>query len=78
MTAMEPPISFDADAVRAKKQRCLKLFVRLMRQARLKTLCAVNMAPGTVLGAPFKPIDMNPMSAYELNTETYFRVQTND
>ena len=47
MTAMEPPISFDADAVRAKKTEVIQAIKPLdPRKRAAKTPCAGNTAPG--------------------------------
>jgi glucose-6-phosphate 1-dehydrogenase len=43
MTAMEPPISFDADAVRAKKTEVISIFLWLFRSCSLLHQCSAKL-----------------------------------
>lgn len=72
MTAMEPPISFDADAVRAKKTEVLEAIRPFDEASALKDVVRGQYGAGTVLGAPVQAYRHEPDVAYDLNTETYF------
>ena len=52
MTAMEPPISFDADAVRAKKAEVIEAIRPLDPAQALKTQCAANTMPAPSWARP--------------------------
>jgi len=68
MTAMEPPISFDADAVRAKKAEVIQA-VRPPDPAR--DAVRGQYDAGTVLGKAVKAYRQEPDVASDSNTETY-------
>ena len=72
MTAMEPPISFDADAVRAKKTEVLEAIRPFDEASALKDVVRGQYGAGTVLGAPVQAYRHEPDVAYDSNTETYF------
>jgi glucose-6-phosphate 1-dehydrogenase len=71
MTAMEPPISFDADAVRAKKAEVISA-IRPMSEARaLRSAVRGQYAAGTVMGKPVKAYRDEPDVAPDSTTETF-------
>jgi glucose-6-phosphate 1-dehydrogenase len=71
MTAMEPPISFDADAVRAKKAEVIQA-VRPMSEAEaLQNAVRGQYAAGTVLGKPANAYRAEPDVAPDSTTETF-------
>jgi glucose-6-phosphate 1-dehydrogenase len=72
MTAMEPPISFDADAVRAKKAEVIEA-IRPFGPARvLKDVVRGQYDAGIVLGRPVQAYRKEPDVAPDSNTETFF------
>jgi len=72
MTAMEPPISFDANAVRAKKAEVIEA-IRPIEPARvLKDVVRGQYDAGTVLGRPVRAYREEPDVAPDSNTETFF------
>ena len=71
MTAMEPPISFDADAVRAKKAEVIQAIRPLKRAAVLKSTVRGQYDAGTVLGNPVQAYRREPDVAPDSVTETY-------
>jgi glucose-6-phosphate 1-dehydrogenase len=72
MTAMEPPISFDADAVRAKKAEVIEA-IRPFKPGRvLKDAVRGQYDAGAVLGAAVRPYRREPDVAPDSNTETFF------
>src|SRR2546429_4808232 len=71
MTSMEPPISFDADAVRAKKAEVIEA-IRPFGPARiLKDVVRGQYDGGTVLGRPVQAYRQEPNVAPDSNTETF-------
>jgi len=72
MTAMEPPISFDANAVRAKKAEVIEA-IRPLEPARvLKDVVRGQYDAGTVLGRPVRTYRQEPNVDPDSNTETFF------
>jgi glucose-6-phosphate 1-dehydrogenase len=71
MTAMEPPISFDAEAVRAKKAEVIQA-IRPLKPARaLKDAVRGQYDAGTVLGRPVLAYRREPDVAPDSAMETY-------
>ena len=71
MTAMEPPISFDADAVRAKKAEVIEAIRPLDPAQALKNAVRGQYDAGTVLGKTVRAYRQEPDVAPDSNTETY-------
>jgi len=71
MTAMEPPISFDADAVRAKKTEVLQAIHPLTQAAALKDAVRGQYDAGTVLGRSVQAYRSEPNVASDSMTETF-------
>jgi len=71
MTAMEPPISFDADAVRTKKAEVLEAILPLGPAAALRNAVRGQYGAGTVLGQPERAYREEPDVAADSSTETY-------
>lgn len=72
MTAMEPPTSFDADAVRAKKAEVIQA-IRPIESARvLKDAVRGQYDAGMVLGKSVQAYRHEPDVAPDSTTETYF------
>ena len=72
MTAMEPPISFEANAVRAKKAEVIEA-IRPFGPARvMKDIVRGQYAAGTVLGKPVQGYRQEPNVAPDSNTDTFF------
>jgi glucose-6-phosphate 1-dehydrogenase len=71
MTAMEPPNSFDADAVRAKKAEVLQAVHLLDPESALRDAVRGQYGAGTVLGKPVNAYRQEPDVAPDSNTETY-------
>jgi glucose-6-phosphate 1-dehydrogenase len=71
MTAMEPPISFDADAVRAKKAEVIEAIRPLKPAAALKQVVRGQYDAGTVLGKAAQAYRHEPDVASESAMETY-------
>ena len=71
MTAMEPPISFDADAVRAKKAEVIEAIRPLDPAQALKNAVRGQYDAGTVLGKAVRAYRQEPDVAPDSNTETY-------
>jgi glucose-6-phosphate 1-dehydrogenase len=72
MTAMEPPISFDADAVRSKKAEVVQAIRPLSREQALRDVVRGQYDAGTVLGAPARAYRNEPDVAPDSTTETFF------
>lgn len=72
MTAMEPPISFDANAVREKKAEVLQAIRPLKRKNVLRDVVRGQYAAGTVLGHPVEAYRGEPDVAPQSATETFF------
>ena len=71
MTAMEPPISFDADAVRAKKAEVIQAIHPLTPARALKDAVRGQYDAGTVLGKPVRAYRHEPDVAPDSVTETF-------
>ncbi len=71
MTAMEPPISFDADAVRAKKAEVIQAIQPLTPERALQDAVRGQYDAGTVLGRPVRAYRQEPDVAPDSTTETY-------
>jgi glucose-6-phosphate 1-dehydrogenase len=71
MTAMEPPISFDADAVRAKKAEVVQAIHPLGEAAALRDAVRGQYAAGTVLGKPVNAYRQEPDVAPDSTAETF-------
>jgi glucose-6-phosphate 1-dehydrogenase len=71
MTAMEPPISFEADAVRAKKAELLQAIHPLTSRRALKDAVRGQYDAGTVLGRPVQAYRSEPDVAADSVTETF-------
>jgi glucose-6-phosphate 1-dehydrogenase len=71
MTAMEPPISFDADAVRSKKAEVIQAIHPMTTDEALKNSVRGQYAAGTVLGKPVRAYRDEPNVAADSLTETY-------
>jgi len=77
MTAMEPPISFEANAVRAKKAEVIEA-IRPLEAARvLKDVVRGQYDAGVVLGRPVRSYRQEPNVAPDSNTETFFACKLN-
>lgn len=71
LTAMEPPISFDADAVRDKKAEVIEAIRPIKPSRALKDAVRGQYDAGTVLGKPVQAYRQEPDVARESMTETY-------
>jgi glucose-6-phosphate 1-dehydrogenase len=71
MTAMEPPISFDADAVRAKKAEVLEAVRPFTPRRALRDVVRGQYDAGTVLGTVLRAYREEPDVAPDSNTETF-------
>jgi glucose-6-phosphate 1-dehydrogenase len=71
MTAMEPPISFDADAVRAKKAEVINAITPLKPGRALEDAVRGQYDTGTVLGAAVPAYRQEPDVAPGSQTETF-------
>ena len=71
MTAMEAPISFDADAIRAKKAEVLQSIRPLTFEDALKDSVRGQYGAGAVLGQPARDYRQEPDVAADSVTETY-------
>jgi glucose-6-phosphate 1-dehydrogenase len=71
MTAMECPISFDADAVRAKKAEVLQAVHLMTPEEALRDAVRGQYDAGTVLGKPARAYRQEPDVAPDSNVETY-------
>ena len=71
MTAMEPPISFDADAVRAKKAEVIQAIKPLDPGQVLKNAVRGQYDAGRVLGKQVRAYRQEPNVAPNSTTETY-------
>ncbi|MGB5694978.1 MAG: glucose-6-phosphate dehydrogenase [Polyangiales bacterium] len=71
MTAMEPPISFDADAVRDKKAEVIHAIHPLTPAKALKDAVRGQYDAGTVLGQPVQAYRREPDVAPDSNAETF-------
>jgi len=71
MTAMEPPISFDADAVRAKKAEVLEAVRPFQTRRVLRDVVRGQYDAGTVLGKAVRAYREEPDVAPDSKTETF-------
>jgi glucose-6-phosphate 1-dehydrogenase len=71
MTAMEPPISFDADEVRTKKAEVIKAIHPLGPAQALHDVVRGQYDAGTVLGRAVRAYRREPDVAQDSNTETF-------
>ena len=71
MTAMEPPISFDADAVRAKKAEVLEAIRPFKPRRVLRDVVRGQYDAGAVLGMAVPAYRQEPGVAPDSNTETF-------
>jgi glucose-6-phosphate 1-dehydrogenase len=71
MTAMEPPISFDANAVRAKKVEVLEAIPTFEPGQAVKNAVRGQYDTGTVLGRAVRAYRQEPNVAPASNTETF-------
>ncbi|HEU4439012.1 MAG TPA: glucose-6-phosphate dehydrogenase [Methylomirabilota bacterium] len=71
MTAMEPPNSFDADAVRSKKAEVIEAILPLSPEAALRNAVRGQYDAGTVLGRRVRAYRQEPDVAPHSNTETF-------
>jgi glucose-6-phosphate 1-dehydrogenase len=77
MTAMEPPISFDADAVRAKKAEVISA-IRPMSDADVqKNVVRGQYAAGTVMGKEVNAYRDEPDVSRDSTTETFVACKLN-
>jgi glucose-6-phosphate 1-dehydrogenase len=71
MTSMEPPISFDADAVRSKKAEVIGALHPLTPGQALEDAVRGQYDAGTVLGRPVQAYRNEPDVSPNSNTETF-------
>jgi glucose-6-phosphate 1-dehydrogenase len=71
MTAMEPPISFDADEVRTKKAEVIKAIQPLGAAQALNDVVRGQYDTGTVLGRAVRAYCQEPDVAPDSSTETF-------
>jgi glucose-6-phosphate 1-dehydrogenase len=77
MTAMEPPISFDAEAVRTKKAEVISAIRPLSEADALENAVRGQYAAGTVLGKPTNAYRHEPDVAATSTTETFVACKLN-
>jgi glucose-6-phosphate 1-dehydrogenase len=75
MTAMECPISFEADAVRAKKAEVLQAVRPMTPAEALRNAVRGQYDAGTVLGKQVNPYRHEPDVAPDSNVETYVAIK---
>ena len=78
MTAMEPPISFDAEAVRAKKAEVIEAIQPLTPERALRDAVRGQYAAGTVMGQPVRAYRQEPDVAAEFDGRNLHRLQADD
>src|SRR5260370_9567430 len=71
MTAMEPPISFDADEVRNKQAEVLHAIQPLSPEEVLTNMVRGQYGPGVIDRVPVDGYPTGPQLAHESNTETF-------
>src|SRR5262245_52253208 len=71
MTAMEPPISFDAEPVRDKKAEVIHAIRPMTPRRALKDVVRGQYDAGAVQGKPVRAYRQEPDVAPDSNTETY-------
>jgi glucose-6-phosphate 1-dehydrogenase len=72
VTAMEPPTSFEADAVRSKKAEVIGAIQPFSPARALSDAVRGQYGAGTVLGKPVRAYRNEPDVAPNSNTETFF------
>jgi glucose-6-phosphate 1-dehydrogenase len=77
MTAMEPPISFDADAVRAKKTEVIEAIKPLDPAQALRDAVRGQYAAGRVSGQQVRAYRQEPNVAPDSTTETFVACKFN-
>jgi len=77
MTAMEPPISFDADAVRAKKAEVISAIRPMSEADALRNAVRGQYGVGTVMGNPVNGYREEPDVARDSTTETFVACKLN-
>ncbi|MGH7061189.1 MAG: glucose-6-phosphate dehydrogenase, partial [Stellaceae bacterium] len=75
LTAMEPPNSFDADAVRTEKYKVLEAVRPLDHEEALRRAVRGQYAAGSVEGASVQGYRQEPGVALDSMTETYVALQ---
>jgi glucose-6-phosphate 1-dehydrogenase len=75
VVAMEPPTSFEAEAVRAEKAKVLQAAHGLEGDAALANTVRGQYGPGTVLGKQVNGYRQEPDVAPDSNVETYVALQ---
>ena len=78
MTAMEPPISFDAEAVRAKKAEVIEAIQPLTPERALRDAVRGQYDAGTVLGQPVRAYRQEPDVAADSVDRNLHRLQVED
>lgn len=71
LTAMEPPISFDADAVRDKKTEVIRAIRPLTRRGAATDIVRGQYDVGTVLGKPARAYRQEPNVTANSSAETF-------
>jgi glucose-6-phosphate 1-dehydrogenase len=71
MTAMEPPTSFDADAVRTKKAEAIKAMRPMSEAEALRNAVRGQYGAGSVMGRPVNAYRNEPDVARDSATETF-------
>ena len=71
LTVMEPPISFDADAVRNKKEDAMMAVREMSEQEAVRNSVRGQYAAGTIAGKPVRDYGAEPDVAPDSTTETY-------
>ena len=71
VVAMEPPVSFDADAVRAEKAKVLQALHPMSREEVLRDCVRGQYGAGSIGGQPAAAYRQEPDIAPGSNTETY-------
>ncbi|MDQ8727572.1 glucose-6-phosphate dehydrogenase [Bradyrhizobium sp. LHD-71] len=77
MTAMEPPISFDADAVRAKKAEIIQAIRPMGEAEALRNAVRGQYGAGSILGKPAAAYRHEPDVAPDSTTETFVACKLN-
>ena len=71
LTAMEPPVSFDADVVRDEQAKILRAIQPMTPKKCSRARCAASMAKGMVNGAKVAAYRAEPMVPPDSRTETF-------
>jgi len=71
LTVMEPPTSFDAEAVRSRKAEAIEAIRPLKPEWIMRDVVRGQYAPGTVLGKPVPGYREDPNVSPTSNVETY-------